>query len=814
MQDLAYALRLFRKAPGFTAIVLLTLALGIGATTAVFSILNAVLLEPLPYANPDRLVVIWDREIHAKSTSKFFDLYTDYENWKKNGRNFEAVAAVSWAPQASPNKTLTGLGRARTVFALPVTADFFSLLGVPAMLGRTFNSGDAAHGCTVVLAHTFWQTALGANNRIIGHAIRLDNQACTIAGVMPPGFAFLPPDAPVAMWTIMPPPPSRPDQFAVGVFARMRPGVSFARAQAEILSLHYQLHAHDRWGALVEPVVYELHDEFTWLTGRNLKLSLIVLFAAVSFVLLICCSNVANLLLGRAVGREREMAIRAALGSARGRLLRQLFTENLLLSFLASIVGTALAAAAVRYFRFARPIDMPPGTNLALDLRVLAFAVLLSIVTALVFGLLPAMRASRIDLNDVLRATGRTSSRGSRQQWFGKALILAEVMLTVVLLAGAGLLIQTVNRFSSAPLGFRPDGLWMTSVRLPQARYNEPERRVQFFDRLQTDLNKIPGIQGVALSSERPINGGGSQDSLEVEGHPPPRLDSPVDTFQQTVTPDYFRVLNTPLENGRFFDAGDWQRTEPVVIVNEALVQKYLPNEDPIGKHIRPFQTENRTAPWLRIVGVVGNEKRTTPFREMAWVDFPVIYHPFRQNPLSSVNIIVRASTNGAAALASSIQRKIAAIDPDIPVEEIQTVNDVEAKASAYPRFRAKLLGAFAAFALILAIVGLFGVLSHLVAQRTHEIGVRMALGAEKRAVLRMILQEGLLLTAGGIVLGIAVAWMLGRYLSALLYGIRPADPLLLAASALVLLPAALMAMYLPARRAANVDPMVALRHE
>ena len=813
VQDLAYALRLFRRAPSFTAIVVLTLALGIGANTAAFSILNAVLLQPLPYRNPDRLIAIWDREIHAKGTSKLFDLYSDYNNWKKSGRSFEEVAAVSWAPQASPEKILTGHGPARTVFALPVTADFFSFLEVPAMLGRTFHSSDAGRGCMVVLAGSFWQSAFGGQESIVGKAIRLDDQVCSILGVMPPGFAFLPPEARVSMWTMMAP-PSRPDEFAVGVFARLRPNVSFASAQAEVSLLHHQIHEHDRWGAQMEPVIYGLHDEFTWLTGRNLRLSLMVLFAAVSFVLLICCVNVANLLLGRAVGREREMAIRAALGSGSGRLLRQLFTENLLFSLVASTVGAGLAAAIVHYFRVARPIEMPPGTNPELDGPVLAFAALLSIVTALVFGFVPAWRASQIDLNQVLKAIGKPSSRCTRPQRFGKGLIVAEVMLTVVLLAGAGLLIQTVQRFASAPLGFRPDGLCTTPLQLPQIGYEEPARRIQFYERLRPELTEISGIQAVAFSSTRPIVGGGSQDVVEVEGHPEPRVENLFDTYQQTISPDYFRVMSTPLEKGRFFELGDRDRTEPVAIINEALVGKYLPNEDPIGKHIRPFAGGNGTAPWLRVVGVVGNEKRTTVYREMAWVDSPVIYRPLSQNPLSSANVIVRVRIANGGALGVSMQRKIAAIDPNIPVGEIQTVRDLESKALAYPRFRAMLLGAFAGLALVLAVVGLFGVLSQLVAQRTHEIGVRMALGAQEGAVLLMILREGLLLTGGGIILGVALAFLLGRYLAVLLYGVRPTEPLLLTAMALVLLIAALIAMYLPARRASKVDPMVALRYE
>lgn len=811
-QDVAYALRLFRRTPGFAAIIVLTLVLGIAANTAVFTILHAVLLQPLPYPNPDRLIVIWDREIHVKGISKLFDLYSDYENWKQNSSTFAALAAFSWSPQASPEKILTGSGPARKVFALPVTPDFFSVLRVPAMLGRTFKKIDTRRGCMVVLEHSFWQTHLGGRETIIGKPVRLDDQVCTVIGVMPPGFAFLPPEAPVSMWITMPR-PVRPSEFAVGVFARLRPGVSLASAQAEVSLLHHHIHGHDLWGAKMEPVIYELHEEFTWLTGRNLRLTLIVLFAAVNLVILICCVNIANLLLARAVEREREMAIRAALASGRSRLLRQLFTENLLFSLVAVVVGTGLATAAVQYFRIARPVTLPPGADLTLNTPVLAFAAALGLLTAIIFGLMPAWKASRIDLNEVLKITGRTVSRGLGQQRFGRFLIVAEVALTVVLLAGAGLLIKTLNGFASAPLGFKPNGLFTTSLRLPATGYEKPERRIEAYERIQADLTALPAVQGVAFSSERPIEGGGAMNVIEVEGHAKPRLDKAYDTFGQTVSPDYFRVMQIPLRDGRFFEKRDTQRSEPVAIINQVLVQKYFPRENPIGKYLRPFTGDDKPGPWLKVVGVVGNEKRTTVYQEMAWADSPVIYRPVTQNP-NVTNIIVRISAGPGAALAGRIQRTIAAIDPDIPVDNVQTVSALEAKALAYPRFRPMLLGTFALVALILSVVGLLGVLSHSVAQRTHEIGVRMALGARDTMLLTMILREGFALTTAGMVLGIGLAWLLGRYLAALLYGVRPTDPYLIAAVALVLMPAALIAIYLPARRASKVDPIVALRYE
>jgi predicted permease len=810
-QDVACALRLFRRAPGFTAVIVATLALGIGANTAVFTILNAVLLRPLPYREPGRMVAIWDREIHAKGVSKLFDLYSDYENWRRSSRNFEDFTAASWSPGASPGRVLKADGVTRNVFSLPATPDFFRFLGVPAALGRTFDEHDA-NGCPIVLEHSFWKDVFAGRETAIGETVRLNDQACTIVGVMPEGFAFLPPEAPVSMWVIMPR-PTQPDQFGAAVFARLRPGASFSAAQAEVAAIHHRIHK-DRWGRQTEPVVYPLHQEFTWLTGRNLKLSLIVMFAAVLFVLLICCVNVANLLLARAAGRGREMAIRAAIGSGRARLVRQLLTENLLLAIAGSLLGTVFALAAIHWFRIAHPVEMPPGARIELSAAVFAFTALLGVIATLVFGLAPAWNTSRVDLNLALKTLGRTASRSAGRQRFGQALILAEVMLTVVLLAGAGMMIQTLVRFTSAPLGFEPEGLLTTSISLPHSRYMQPERRVQFYSRLVSDLDRTPGIAGAAFSTVLPVSGGGSVDVMQIEGRPEPRIEDLHDTYHESVSPDYFRVMRIPLVNGRIFDPADSDKTEPVVLVNESFVQRYFPHDDPLGKRIRPAGADSRSGPWFRVIGVVGDEKRTTVYQEMAWVGAPTFYRSLNQSTESGAKLLVRVRDSNAPALRSSIERAIANIDSEIPLDEIQSVSRIEARATAYPRFRAVMLGAFAAVALLLAVVGVFGVLSHTVGQRTQEIGVRMALGAQRRSIVQMILREGLFLTGCGVALGYIAASALGRYFSALLYNFSAADPLIDLAVAVILIPAALIATYLPAHRASKVDPMTALRYE
>jgi predicted permease len=807
-QDVRYAWRMCRRAPGFTATAILTLALGIGANTAVFSILNAVLLRPLPYREPGQLVSVLDREIRDGGRALFFDLYSDYENWKKNSRSFQGFAAVTWAGDLGA--IMTGRGPARTVASLPVSVDFFSTLGVPAALGRTFENADLAGGCSVVLSHKFWQATFGGQRNAIGQSLRLNDHVCTVLGVMPADFASYPnPES--LLWVLMTP-PKRPDQFGVFVIGRIKPGVTMASAQAELVALHRQIHQHDRWGAIMEPAIYELQAEFTWLAGHNLRISLIVLFAAVTLVLLICCVNVANLLLSRSLVRQREMAIRAALGSGRARMLRQLITESLLLSLIASLLGVAIAAGAVQYFRDARPIELPPATVVAVNGQVLAFTVLLSIATALLFGLAPAWKASGIDLIGALKAGGRASSQDAERHRFGKSLIVVEVALTILLLAGAGLLIRSVENFTSAPLGFVADGLMTAKVQLLPTSYPKPEQRVRFFDRALSQLRAGPRLEGAALSTTFPTQGTGPVSVLAVEGRPDPPSNQILDVGQQTISPDYFQVMRIPLQAGRYFDERDRAEAEPAAIVNEALVARYFANEDPIGKHIREFDGPERQTPWLTIVGVVADEKRTAVSNEMSWSDAPVVYHAWHQNAPPTATLIIRATSE--TALGGTIQQTMAAIDPDVSVGGVEPVPQTVAKVLAYPRFRATVLAAFAGLAVLLAMVGLYGVLSHLVTHRTHEIGVRMALGAQRGEVLRMIVGNGARLIGMGVVLGVGAALALGRYLGALLYGISAADPLLLATVSLGMIMAALAAMYIPARRAASVDPLVALRYE
>ena len=518
-----------------------------------------------------------------------------------------------------------------------------------------------------------------------------------------------------------------------------------------------------------------------------------------------------------------SQAIRAALGSGRSRMLRQLFTESLVLSLAGALIGAVLAGGAVHYIRIVNPIELPPATILRMDWRILGFTVLLSILTTILFGLLPAWGATRTDLMLPLKSGSRISSRpgdrgdGDGRHRLGKALIVAEVALTMVLLIAAGLLIDSVRNFASAPLGFRPEGLMTANIQLPKASYPKPEQRVQVYDRILAELRRLRGIEAAALSTTLPTQGTGAVSVLAVEGQPDPAANRFPETGQQTISPEYFQLMGIPLRRGRFFDAHDRDGGEAVAIVNEALAARYFPAQDPVGKRIREFDgpgnTNLNTKPWLRIVGVVAGEKRTAVTDEMSWADHPVVYRLWRQNPPVSATLIIR-TPSGRTVPAASIQRSFASIDPDVVVTKPELVVDALAKKLAYPRFRGIVLTAFAGLALLLAMVGLYGVLSHLVSGRIHEIGVRIALGATRVEVLRMVVLEGMFPATAGIVFGLGAAWSLNRLLSALLYGVSPTDPATVLVVTSALLVSAFLAIWLPAWRATAVDPMVALRFE
>ncbi len=809
IQDVGYGARILRKSPTFTAVIVLTLALGIGANTAIFSIVQAVLLRPLPYRDPSRLVLTFDAPVHDKET-KIFVPYRDFQEWTNKNHSFVAMAAETWI--RGP-RFMLGRGAPQSILAVPVSLDFFSMLGVPPQLGRTFTRNDLSQGCTVVLAHSFWQSHLGGQAGIVGQHLTLEDSSCTVIGIMPPSFVFFP--APSNMWMLITPASEldrNPDRNGVAVFGRLKPGVSRASAEAELRLLAHAIDQGRRYGMEVEPVSFDLQEKFTWLAGRNLRLSVLVLFGAVSLVLLIACVNVANLLLSRLMVRQREMAIRTALGSSRARLVRQLLTENLLLCVFAAVPGIGVAAGVVYWFRISNPVELPPGATLSLNTPVLAFTLGLALLTTLLFGFVPAWHGSRVNINDSLKSGGR-SSAGPSRQLLAKGLIVAEIMFSLVLLAGAGLLIQSIANFASAPLGFVPDRLMTMTVSLPPLSYTKPEQRTAFYDQVKSGVLALPGVEGVGMSTHIALKGGTGVSAISVEGGPPADPKTIIlDTEQQYISDGYFRVMGIPFQRGREFEWADRGQTPPVCVINAALVHKYFPREDPIGKRIR-ISGPGDADPWLTIVGVSGDEKQSSPFQEMAWTDPPIVYRPLAQETSATVDLVVRVSSPQALG-GTAIEREVLKVRQDARISDVDPMQHVLDRYTAYPRFRAILMGTFAGLALLLAVVGLYGVLSQLVVQRTHEIGIRMALGAQARDVLHLIINQGMLLAAIGAGLGLMAALWLGHLLGSLLYGVQPEDPVTLGGVSLMLILAALVATYIPARRATRVNPIDSLRSE
>jgi predicted permease len=811
--DLRFGLRMFRKNPGFTAVALLTLALGIGASTIIFSIVHAVLLTPLPYRDSGRLVVIYDRETRATGLSKLMDLYEDFETYRDSGKSFEQMAGMTWVPGSA---TLTGFGLSKEVRQAQATVGFFSLLGMAPKLGRTFEPADMARGCTVVVAYSFWRDVLGENREIGRDSIDLDGQGCDVIGVMPERFAFFP--AETQVWTLINSNSNHerdPLHSDLAIYARLKPGVSTAAALAEVRLLHSHANQRERHALDTEPLVLPLQGELTWLAGPNLRLSLIVLFGAVSALLLIGCGNVANLLIARSLAREREIAIRSALGSGVQRLLRQLLTEGLLLSLCAAGLGACLAAGVLHWFNAAQPVALPPGAVVRINAPVLLFAATVSVVASVVFGFVPAWKATKVDLVEALKANSQSTTSGTGKRTIGKVLIVAEVASSLVLLVGAALLIESAARFASIPLGFAPNRVVTAAISLPPKTYPADVDRVRIYERIFDQLEALPGTPKFALSSLIPFRAMNGFDALEVEG----RQQATGQTIRHdsgriSISPQYFATLGIPLLEGRTFNADDQSQTEPVAIVNEALAKKYFDEDDPIGRHIRSVEAPAGRNPWRRIVGVVGSEKRGNPFQEMSWLDTPALFVPVSQEPPSRATLLI-ASKIDPIGFGTVIQQRVSAIDPSIPVSNFQTVEGLLLKEHlAFPRFRALVVGCFSGFALLLAVVGLYGVLSQLVTQRTHEIGLRMSLGAEAGTILMMVLKEGMVLVGLGVALGAAGASAVSRFLESLLYGVKSTDPVTVVAVSLLLVLAALVATLVPARKAMRVDPMVALRCE
>lgn len=792
-QDLRYGARQLHHSPGFAAVAVLTLALGIGANTAVFSIVDAVLLRPLPYKNAHRLTFVTQR-LPEDRIGTVFDTYREFEAWNHYSHSFEKLAAATWAPPAA-GAVLSWCGEKREILAVPATVDFFAMLGVHAAQGRTFKTADLKNPCTVVLAHRFWHETLNGRPGWVGKSLTLSGTPCTVVGVMPKDFSFYPKQT--QLWSLITPEsdfPKKAWNMPVGVFGLLKRGISHASAQVELTTLENRIINEDPSLAAVklQPSVLEMQWEFTWLTGRNLRSGLVMLFAAVVCVLLIACVNVANLLLGHASERQKELGVRAALGSGRARLIRQLLTESILLSLSGAILGTVIAVFCVRYVAMAEATQLPPGNPVSVNWEVLGFTAVLAIVTGLLFGLAPAWKASRLDLYSVLKESARTASRGVLSQRTRRLLVVAEMALSLVVLAAAALLIESVVHLASAPLGYQREHLLSAEIRLPATSYPKAADWERFWDRARLKLESVPGVKGVAFGPYLTSSEGGNPVTIQGSGL---RRRVGSSAGPESVSEAYFRVLRIPLIRGRGFDERDRQGSMPVAIVNQAFANKFFPNGDALGQNIKMGNPDEAKS-WLTIIGVVGNVSYPTLY--MGYATGPCVYSTLRQAPESTLSLFIRT----------------AAFDSNLPSPDVQSAEQMLSWFIAEPQFRADLFGIFGALAVLLAGVGVYGVLSQLVVQRTHEIGVRVALGARHSDVMGLILREGLTLTVIGITIGIAASAGVMRLLSSMLYGVKSSDPLTFAVISAILGSVALVSCYIPARRATKVDPVVALRHE
>ncbi|HYS05468.1 MAG TPA: ABC transporter permease [Candidatus Dormibacteraeota bacterium] len=799
-QDLRYALRMLAKSPGFTAVAAITLALGIGVNTAIFSVVNGTLLRPLPYPAPDRLMFVTiDRGEHGR---RFTLSSSDFQTLKEKMRSFESLAAVR------PDRVnFKAGGEPERITAMWASADFFAALGVAPRIGRGFSAGEDRPGRppVAVVSHALWQRALSGDPAAVGRTVTLDGRAFTVVGVMPPGFTFL---RSSDVWPILQldPPLKRPP-FFLRLVGRLRPGVGSAQLGAELGALHdvvrreYPDATEPRWAFAAEPLK-------EYIVG-DVRPALLVLLVAVGFVLLIATANVSNLLLSRAATRQKEMALRTALGASRRRLVRQLLTESLMLAVVGGGLGLVAGLWGIDLLRAIAPENFPRATDIGIDRAALAFTSIVALASGILFGLAPALQLSKAPLNETLKQGGRgvTESRG-RQRMRG-LLVAAQTTLALMLLVGAGLMVRSFQRLQEVDPGFIPDHLMTAQIALPQSRAVDPARRTAFYKELVERVRVLPGVEEASFSDSVPPTGLGILEVLGVEGQEVPAGENHPLIEEILVGTDYFRTLGIPLLSGRPPAASDGADAPPVALVNDTLARRYFPGREAVGKRIRAggFGPDD---PWITIIGVVGDVKNNGLDAGRA----PAIYVPYEQLPMEGETHLLVRSLLGTEGLVEAVRRQVREIDPGLPLGPVRTGGQLLAAATGRPRFNTLLILLFALVAMLLAAVGIYGVVSYSASQRTHEIGVRLALGARPRDVIALVLGQGMRPVLAGVGAGLLGAFLLTRTMRSLLFGVSATDPLTFALIALFLASVALAACYLPARRATRVDPMIALRAE
>jgi putative ABC transport system permease protein len=801
-QDLRYGARLLRKNPSFTVIAVLTLALGIGANTAIFSIVNAVLLRPLPYANPQQLIVLREttQSVGAHSPS-----YPDFLDWRIQSTTFRQMAAIN-----NREFNLSGVAQPENINGYAVSPNCLSMLGVRPFLGRDFLPSEDTPGTApiVMLSYALWQSHLGADPNAVGKSLTLDGRSFTIVGILPPNFRLLDKTdilAPIGVWAGDVDMTDRGERGDLDVLGRLAHGATIAQARAEMDTIAANLRKeYPAPNGGVGISMATLRDE---LVGES-RPAILVLFGAVVFVLLIACVNVANLFLVRGAARAREIAVRQACGATRERLVRQMLTESFLLASLGGGLGILVGWLGIEGLRHLISMDMLQGAVIGIDRNVLLFSGAMVVLVAIAFGLVPAWQASQPRVQETLKDGGRSSTPSAAQHRLRGVLVMAETALALVLLVGAGLMMKSMYRLLQVDPGFRPERVLTMEINLRTAQYSKPEASLNFWRQALDKVRALPGIDTAALGTVLPLSGNHNRGDITVEGMPTPELGKFPHPDYHTISSSYIEVLNIPLLRGRNFTDADIDTAPRVALINATMARRFWPNEDATGKRFH-WGHPGSKEPWIEIIGVVGDTK----LYGLANPSRLELYMPFQQSRASDMFLVLR-SAGDPASLTSAVREAVAAIDKDQPVFNVNTMTQLVNDSVATRHITLVLLGLFSALALVLAAIGIYGVIAYSVQQRTHEIGIRMALGAQRTDVLRLVVGHGVKLAALGIAIGVAAAFGLTRLMSSLLFGTGSTDPVTFASAAAILLLVAVAACYIPARRAIAVDPMVALRYE
>jgi putative ABC transport system permease protein len=818
LQDLRFGLRTLHKSPAFTVIALLTLALGIGANTAIFSIVNAVLLKPLPFPESDRLMFMTSASEKQGIARNFATSYADFLDWRATAKSFIGMASYH-----GDDFTLAGLDQPLHVSGETVSGDFFSILGTQPLLGRGFTRDEEKPGTrVVVLSHDLWQSAFHGDRGIVGHTVTLNKQSYTVVGVMPAGFAFpLDGREPAKLWRTLAidsetkdpknqPAATSPEERGahyLQVVARLKPDVPMERAHEEMNVIARAL-AKQYPDSNAKFTAVGLTSELDHLVGKT-RPRMVILLISVGVVLLIACMNVANLLLVRASRRNREIALRAALGAKRVRVVRQMLTESVVLSLGGAIIGIPIALWALKLFIALNAQNLPRIQNAGLDGTVLLFTAGIALLTSLIFGLVPALRTSSPNLTEFLKEGRGTTASGHHQRLRG-ALVVMETAGGLVLLVVAGLLLRSFHRLLSVDPGLNPRNVLTLTFDLPETKYND-QQQMDFYSELVSRARNLPGVVSAGAVTPLPLSGNNAIITFQIDGHPVPKAEEPSADIA-FATPGFFKTLNISVLRGRDFNERDDSKAPGVVIVNEAFAHKYFPNEDALGKRITPSASNSGKPAPREIIAVVGNVKN----RSLDTEDVPIYYIASTQLNFGSMAVCLRTS-NDPHSVTSAVRDVVSSMDPDLPVYDIKTMEEYLATSVATQRFNAMLLEAFAGLALLLTGIGLYGVIAYAVAQRTHEIGVRMTLGASRSQVVQMVLKSGLQLTGIGVAAGVLLSLVAARFatsFSALLFGINPTDALTFGVVICLVTAVSLLACYIPAYRASKVDPMIALRYE